>query len=66
MKPKGAVRRVPLNLKVPPALRRSMEAAADRSGRSLGAEVEYRCQEYELLRKMFDILHAEKVDEVSG
>ncbi len=54
VKSAGAVRRVPLNMKVPPALRKSIEKAADRSGRSLCAEVEYRCQEYELLRRFFD------------
>ena len=64
VKPAGAVRRVPLSLKVPPALRKSMEEAADRSGRSLCAEVEYRIQEYELLRKMFDILGMERAEAV--
>ena len=56
VKSKTAVRRVPLNLKVPPALRKSMEKAADRSGRSLGAEVEFRAQEYESLRGFVDRL----------
>ncbi len=56
VKSKTAVRRVPLNLKVPPALRKSMEKAADRSGRSLGAEVEFRAQEYETLRGFVDRL----------
>ena len=63
VKPKGAVRRVPLNLKVPPALRKSMEKAADASGRSLGAEVEYRIQEYEMLRRFFDAEMTAREDE---
>ncbi len=54
VKSAGAVRRVPLNMRVPPALRKSIEKAADLSGRSLCAEVEYRCQEYEMLRRFFD------------
>lgn len=59
VKGKKAVRRVPLNLKVPPALRKSMEKAADRSGRSLGAEVEFRVHEYEAMRQFVDNLLAD-------
>ena len=55
VKGKTAVRRVPLNLKVPPELRATMEKAADRSGRSLGAEVEFRVHEYQ---RMSDVMEA--------
>ena len=56
---KAAVRRVPLSLKVPPEVRAILEKAADRSGRSLAAEVEFRVHDYESMRSFVDGLLAD-------
>ena len=56
------MRRVPLSLKVPPEVRATMEEAANRSGRSLAAEVEFRVHEYETLRSFLDRLLSNSAD----
>ena len=43
-KPKSEVKRAPLNMRTTPEARRKLEDAADKSGRSLAQEVEYRIE----------------------